>query len=54
MEASVQKIYNEVQLYPFAKILRREDLEDVHQAHREREECVVCRGSNKGRKELSM
>jgi len=29
-------------------------IEDVHQAHGEGEECVVCHGSNKGQKELSV
>ena len=54
METSVKEISHDVQLYQFARILRRKDIEGVHQEHGEGEGGVVCRGSNDGRKELSV
>ena len=54
MDTNMHEIYNDVQLQPFATILRREDIKGVHQAHGEEEGGVICHGSNKGRKELSV
>ena len=52
MEANVHEIYNNIPLQPFVKVLRKVDIEGVHQAHEKGKGDVLCRRSNKKLKKI--